>query len=57
MGKDWKLVHESDKLTDRNIKRGKIADNNIPADKIRGDFDGDGRIGKEWIDGKYDTDD
>lgn len=50
-------MHESDKLTDRNIKRGKIADNNIPADKIRGDFEGDGRIGKEWIDGKYDTDD
>lgn len=22
-------MHESDKLTDRNIKRGKIADNNI----------------------------
>lgn len=48
---DWRIVKESDKVTDINIAKKKNA---IPSDAIRGDFDGDGTIDHVWIEGKYD---
>lgn len=51
-GEDWKIIHESDKLTDRNVTKKRAR---IPSDAIRGDFDGDGKIDRVWIEGKYDS--
>lgn len=49
---EWKIIKESDKVTDRNVSEEKVS---VPADAIRGDFDGDGAIDYVWIDGSYDN--
>lgn len=46
----WRIVKESDKVTDRNVQT-----RNIPEDAVRGDFDGDGEIDHLWISAKYDS--
>lgn len=55
-GDDWKIVHESDKLTDYNIEHRKTKNRavQVPENAIRGDFDADGQIEHVWIEGKYD---
>lgn len=56
-GNDWKIVKESDETTDANVARKKEknrANVKVPADAIRGDFDGDGTIDRVWIDARYD---
>ena len=50
---DWLIVKESDKVTDTNVANRK---KKVPADAIRGDFDGDGTIDHVWIEGKFDED-
>lgn len=53
----WKVVTESDKLTDKNLaKPHKRTSRKVPDDAIRGDFDGDGKIDRVWIEAKYDSD-
>lgn len=49
---EWKIVKESDKLTDKNLTKKK---SEIPDDAIRGDFDGDGQIDYLWTSAKYDS--
>ncbi len=47
----WCIVKESDKITDTNVAKRTTS---IPADAIRGDFDGDGSIDHVWIEGNFD---
>lgn len=48
-GGKWKIIKESDEITDKNVSMRKV-----PKDAIRGDFDGDGQIDHVWISAKYD---
>lgn len=49
----WKVINESDKLTDKNLKKSKSR--KVPENTVRGDFDGDGKIDNIWTDPVYDS--
>ena len=54
----WKISVEGDKVTDNNIAVMKSTPTvqSIPADAIKGDFDGDGKLEYAWLDApKQDT--
>jgi hypothetical protein len=46
---EWKIVTESDLLTDENISKSKTAQNDVPKDAIKGDFNGDGVLDYMWL--------
>lgn len=49
---EWKIVKESDPITEQNVAKRK---NKVPNDAVRGDFDGDGKIDYIWIEAKRDS--
>ncbi len=48
-GDEWLIAVEGDLVTDKNLAKKSTKNNNIPNTKIKGDFNGDGKLDYLWI--------
>lgn len=48
-GTNWKIITESDLITDKNLAKKKTITLKIPEDAVKGDFNGDGKPEYMWL--------